>query len=318
MNSAARLAAWTFALLAAGCALRAPSPGTFSFAVLGDTPYSERETGAYLEMLRHIDAEPVAFAIHIGDFKGGSNAPCTDEIFLRRKREFDALAHPLVFTPGDNEWVDCRRKSNGGMDPLERLARLRAIFFSTPRALGREPMPTEMQDACIAPVLPDCGCAAHPENRQWTRSGVRFVTLDIPGSDSGVGFDAAGDREARCRDEANRQWLERAIAAARLEGARALVIAFQADPWYSKKPVYEAFLAQVRDGARRLARPVLLVHGDTHIYRVDQPFTDAAGQALPGITRVETFGSPFVGWVKVTVAPDRPDPFTFEPRFEGF
>ena len=50
-------------------------------------------------------------------------------------------------------------------------------------------------------------------------------------------------------------------------------------------------------------------NGDTHIYRVDNP--------LGGITRLETYGSPFVGWVKVDVDSTRPNPFTFEPRLES-
>jgi hypothetical protein len=36
------------------------------------------------------------------------------------------------------------------------------------------------------------------------------------------------------------------------------------------------------------------------------------------LTRLETYGSPFVGWVKVTVDPERPDVFTFEPKTEAF
>jgi hypothetical protein len=35
------------------------------------------------------------------------------------------------------------------------------------------------------------------------------------------------------------------------------------------------------------------------------------------ITRLETYGSPFVGWVKVTVDPARPDLFSFEPRLRA-
>jgi hypothetical protein len=48
---------------------------------------------------------------------------------------------------------------------------------------------------------------------------------------------------------------------------------------------------------------VLLVHGDTHNYRVDTPFSDALGVPFTGLTRVETYGSPIIGWVKVTVDP---------------
>jgi hypothetical protein len=38
---------------------------------------------------------------------------------------------------------------------------------------------------------------------------------------------------------------------------------------------------------------VVLIHGDTHIYRDDEP--------LPGLRRVEAWGSPFVGWLRAGV-----------------
>jgi hypothetical protein len=66
--------------------------------------------------------------------------------------------------------------------------------------------------------------------------------------------------------------------------------------------------------ARRLGKPVLFIHGDTHLYRADAPFLDASGQPLANPRRLETYGSPFVGWVKVSVDPARPEIFGFEPR----
>jgi len=39
---------------------------------------------------------------------------------------------------GDNEWTDCHRPNNGGYNPLERLAKVRATFFPSPgRTLGQ-------------------------------------------------------------------------------------------------------------------------------------------------------------------------------------
>lgn len=300
-----------------GCALEPPSPGAFRFAVLGDTPYNAREERALTAMLGELDAAPLAFAIHVGDFKAGGNSPCTDALYLERKAELDRSAHAIVLTPGDNDWTDCRRKGNGAMDPIERLARLREIFFATPWSLGRDPIATRAQSQCIAPVVAECGCAAHPENRMWTRGGVTFATLNVPGSNDNIGFDAANDREARCRREANRQWLEAAVQEVERTRGRGLVIALQADPWATEKPVYRALLAEVAAAARRLDRPVLFVHGDTHTFRVDWPFEDADGTPIENITRLETYGSPFVGWVEVTVDPAGSRLFRIEPHLHA-
>lgn len=301
------LAGLALALLGA-CASPPRHPEAFSFAVLGDTPYSEREERAFERMIGRINAEPLAFVVHVGDFKGAGE--CSDALFARRKAQFDTFAAPLVYTPGDNEWTDCRRRSMGSGDPLERLAKLRQVFFAGPRSLGAATMPTEAQDRCLAPPVAGCGCGAYPENRSWKRSGVRFVTLNVPGSENNEGFDPASDAEARCRNVANARWLERAIEASVAEHGRALVIAIQADPWRSTRGTYLALLARIEAGAARLGRPVLFIHGDTHTYVVDRPLQGP-------ITRLETFGSPFVGWVKVDFEPDAPEVFSFEPHLEA-
>lgn len=308
--AAARVAALVASLAAAACATHAPHPDAFAFAVVGDTPYSEREEREYVAMLGRIGREPLAFVIHVGDFKGGGD--CSDALFARRKAQFDELPLPVVYTPGDNEWADCGRTHMGGRDPLERLARLREVFFADGFSLGARRIATEAQAQCLEPPVSGCGCAAYPENRAWEHAGVRFATLNITGSDNNTGHGAASDAEARCRDAANLRWLERALRAAQAGTVRALVIAIQGNPLDSRKPAaYREFVEQLQAGAVRLGKPLLFIHGDTHTYRADTPF------AAP-ITRLETYGSPFVGWVKVTVDPATPRLFAFEPKLQRF
>ena len=78
---------------------------------------------------------------------------------------------------------------------------------------------------------------------------------------------------------------------------------------------YDAFLAAVRNKTVEFGAvggQVALVHGDTHFFKVDKPF-DSPTSLLPNFTRVCTFGSPGVHWVKVTVNPRSRNLFTFEP-----
>lgn len=283
---------------------------------MGDTPYSAREERRFQAMIASLDHEPLAFIVHVGDIKGGQ--PCTDDLYLRRRAQFDRSAHPFFYTPGDNEWTDCRSAPSGPRDPIERLARLREIFFAGDESLGRRRMAAASQRACV-PSPEECGCNAHPENRAWTVAPVRFATLNLSGSDNNEGYDAANDREARCRNEANRQWLQHAVADAMAPDIRALVVMVQANPWWvQRKPgVFDGILAQLEESAARLRKPLLFVHGDTHMYRVDRPFVDGFGRPLPYLTRLETYGSPFVGWVRVTVDPGKSDLFSFESNLVG-
>src|SRR5258708_3139092 len=311
MNRKAWLAAALAAALAlSACAAQPRSPEAFTFGVVGDIPYSAREEVPYLDMMRAIDAEPLDFVIHVGDFKSGAE-DCTDELFARRKAQFEASVHPLIYTPGDNEWTDCRWNKPRKRDPLERLAKLREMFFTEPRSLGRNRIATEMQ------AEREGSCTAYPENRAWVRFGVRFVTLNVPGSDNNVGFDPASDAEARCRDAANRRWLERAVSASEGPDTRGLGVAIQADPWVSRKRVYDDLVAQLQAAAQRLGKPVLFVHGDTHTYMFDAPFKNASGDVTPNLQRLETYGSPAVGWVKVSVDPGDPELFRVEPRLHA-
>jgi hypothetical protein len=53
---------------------------------------------------------------------------------------------------------------------------------------------------------------------------------------------------------------------------------------------------------RKFPGQVVLVHGDTHRQRIDQPLEDPeTGMTLRNFTRVETHGSPSFGWTKGTV-----------------
>jgi hypothetical protein len=281
-------------LLLAQCAAQPPAPGTFSFAVLGDTPYNEREEAKFVEMMDAMNREALAFAVHVGDFKAGHDSPCTDELFERRKAQFDRFAHAFVLTPGDNDWADCGRPSNGGADPLERLDRLRAIFFGDRHSLGVRRIETEAQPG-------------HPENRRWEHGGIVFATINMQGGN---------DRAAASRRGAALEWL--AQAAERAAGAAALVVLTQVNPFDKRPEAYAAHRDALVRAARGLGKPVLFVHGDTHQYRADTPFRDASGAALSNPARLEVHGSPFVGWVKVSVDASRAGVFSFEPHRVAF
>ena len=70
-----------------------------------------------------MEREELAFVVHDGDLKSGSSL-CSDEVLRDMLDVFQASKTPLVYVPGDNEWTDCHRASNGGYDPLERLDNL--------------------------------------------------------------------------------------------------------------------------------------------------------------------------------------------------
>lgn len=280
---------------------RAESASPFSFAAWGDVPYSRVERDKALDMLAEQAALPLAFSIHVGDIKSGGSA-CDDANFADRHALLDSSIHPLILLPGDNEWTDCARESAGGWAPHERLDALRARFFATGESLGQRRLALTRQDCCA-------------ENVRWSHHDVLFAALNVSGSAL-----PPGARSARL-EAATLNWLDDTFAQAQTDDAQALVIAFHANPAFADhadgtpRPRYRALLDRLAIGAATYGRPVLLIHGDTHRYRTDQPLHDPRnGAALGNVTRLETHGSPWLGWTLVKVAPGATQPFSFETR----
>ena len=75
---------------------------------------------------------------------------------------------------------------------------------------------------------------------------------------------------------------------------------------------YRNFMDKVVAETEKFDGQVLLVHGDTHFFKVDMPLYSPT-KLLPNLTRLQTFGSPSIHWVQVTVDPASPRVFRIEP-----
>lgn len=291
------------------------APGGFAFAVMGDTPYGPTAERLFPTLAAEISAADVDFVVHVGDFKG-SGAVCTDSLLAARVGDLDALAHPVVFVPGDNDWTDCHRAQPRSARPLERLAHLRALVYAEAgRTLGAPGLRVESQATLER--------SEFPEHQRWWRDGVVFATLHVVGSRNGLddfpGRTPEDDAEVARRIEASVGWLRGTFSTARTRGAAAVIVVFQANPWIrppepGMRSGFEEILAALREESERFGGPVLLIHGDSHTFRVDRPFWSEERPSLPNVMRLETFGAPDVGWVRVTVRPGSRDPFVFDPR----
>ncbi len=291
-------------------------PGSFSFAVFGDAPYAGDDRIRVERLIEEINGEELAWVIHVGDILW---FPCSDAVYEDRLALFGRIRHPLVYTPGDNEWVDCWEPRLGGYRPLERLARLRQVFFPRPgRSLGGRPLAVETQ--ADDPVHRE-----FVENVRWLHGGVVFATLHVPGSANATvafpGRTPADDEAVAKREDAAIAWLRETFAAAEERSALAVVLAIHAEmslPAPPGDPARRGFERLIEAFEREIAGfggEVVLVHGDDHAFKVDRPLaTRADGPPLGNLTRLEVQGSPDIGWVRVTVAPGPPISFTFEPR----
>jgi hypothetical protein len=153
-----------------------------------------------------------------------------------------------------------------GLDPVARLRKWRALFCENPG------------DWC--------------EHQRWEAGNRVFVTLNVPGNNNN-----RGHPEMTPRMQVVERWLEESAQLA--ERRDGLVIFMQANPFETlRRDGYESLREQLAALGRRMPGRVTLIHGDTHVLRDDEP--------LPGLRRIEVWGSPFVRWRLEAVGADTP------------
>ncbi|MFL6158682.1 MAG: hypothetical protein ACJ72D_21545 [Marmoricola sp.] len=277
---------------------------SFSYAVYGDAPYGTSptdtsETDATPGFIAKVNADAaVSGVVHVGDIHSGSQY-CTESYDRLISSLWSSYADPVVYTPGDNEWTDCHKKKEGGNltdangnpvdhangNPVANLALIRSIFFAHPGStLGSGTLDVLSQAQVDNAAYPTD--SQYVENVTWQRKGVRFVTVNLPGgsnNDADPWYGAASATaeqatEAAQRTAADLRWLDRAFAMADAEDAQGVVVVLQADMWdrdggtsNAHLSNYGAFVDALATHTSALGKPVLLLNGDSHVYRSDNP-----------------------------------------------
>lgn len=273
-----------------------PSSAPFSFIAIGCMPYARlpgSEAG-YSRVLAEINRHAPVFAVHLGDIMGGEEL-CTDELLNRRLREFDSIVTAMVFTPGDNEWTDVHRTLK--YQPLERLDRIREVFFKSELSRGQRPIPLVSQRRSTA-------FSKYVENVRWSHGNVLFATVHVVGSGNNRQENVPGAMEEwSARDQANAAWIRETMAEARSTGAAGVALFCQANP-IPGHPGFALFLETLANECATYDKPVLLLHADEHRYRLESGFRPRKdADPIPNLTRVETFGASDFHAVFVTVDP---------------
>lgn len=252
--------------------------------------------------------------MHAGDIHSGKQY-CTQEYGAAIFTQWSAFKHPLVYTPGDNEWIDCHKAKQGGGsynkttgnidylldasgkpvnhangDPIANLDLVRATFFAKPGQTLGGAMQVHTQAREFDPAHP--ADQAFVENVWWERAGVLFVTLNIPGgsnngNDPWYGVPAMGvaqQQEVAQRSAATLRWIDAAYQRATSKGHIAMVIFTQADMWdvdeantgAAHLSAYRPYIDRIAENTKSYGMPVLTLVGDSHIYRSDNPLVKGA------------------------------------------
>lgn len=136
---------------------------------------------------------------------------------------------------------------------------------------------------------------------------------------------ALDNAEFEERNKANIEWLLASMQKARAQGDKGVMVVIQADPGFDMPETeeedesrradydgYASFIDALTEQTKQFAGEVVLVHGDTHFFKIDKSLINATSM-LANFTRVQTFGSPNIHWLKVDVDPTSRNVFSFHP-----
>jgi hypothetical protein len=316
-------------------------------APYGVNPTDDAQILATPAFVDSINADPkVDLVLQVGDIHSGKSY-CTEAYDRLVFDLWQGFKDPLVYTPGDNEWADCHKVAegggaynkttlqidyvlaNGGLadyaggDPLANLDLVRSIFFATPgQSLGGRKKQVLSQAQSLDPAHPSD--VDYVENVMWEQSNTLFVTINVPGgsnNDQDVWYGAPAASAAQLAEAANRtgadlRWLDAAFARAAADGVGAIVIQSQADMWDPEKGAahqagYEPIVRSVAAHTLAFGKPVLMLNGDSHVYRSDNPLAASdplafmhPGYDVPNFHRIVVHGSTFpLEWLRLTIDP---------------
>lgn len=273
-------------------------PGYTPDTTTGPNPGDTRQLDATPAFIKSVNKDSVSMVLHTGDIHSGSQY-CTLAYNRWVANLWSKFKAPLVYTPGDNEWTDCHKSKEGGNqknadgsyldyangNPVANLALVRSLFFKDPGyTLGKRRMRVVSQGVAFNEDFPTD--AEYVENVMLERSKVMFVTLNIPGgsnNDDDIWFGAAAKtgeqiQEVSQRTAAVLRWIDTAFDKAISNNDAALVIMEQGDMWdrdgeadASHISNYKVFIDKIAERTSSFAKPVLLINGDSHYYRSDNP-----------------------------------------------
>jgi hypothetical protein len=282
--------------LCAGGACAQPS-SDFAFGVVAQPGKAPTDAAPLEQALAESDADNLAF-VAVDGFKR-VDEPCGDALYNQRFALLSGAKNGIVLVPAGSDWGDCRSPA-GKQDSLERLQRLRELFYPDEFSMGSSKIPLIRQS--ITPKF-----RLYAENTRWEVGGVLFTSLNLPANNNRYRTDAGRNSEFEDRAVATREWLHRSFTNAKFKGMAGIVLICDGDP-LTKPPkgVQHDGFAEVRQQLLQLAAKfpgkVLLIHN-----HIDNKTAPSHGIVWHGnLGDLELSGS----WTKVIVKPNDPALFS--------
>jgi hypothetical protein len=147
--------------------------------------------------------------------------PCSDKLYQQRRTLIDDAKRPMVVLPAGSDWTECRN-SAGRTNAIERLNRVRELFYGEPSSLGARKL--ALTRLSMSPRF-----RSYAENAHWSVGKVLYATVNLPANNNHYIMEAGRNSEYEDRLVANRFWLNRLFAIAKRDKLEAVVLFSEGD-----------------------------------------------------------------------------------------
>nr|WP_141834522.1 hypothetical protein [Herbaspirillum sp. SJZ107] len=248
-------------LLAAGACAAAPrdkddkkadtrEDGTHRFALIGHS-FNDGGEKRLKKAIDETDDKSTAFVVVTGIKATGE--PCSDKLYQQRRELIDDARRPMVVLPAGSDWTECRN-SAGRTNAIERLNRVRELFYGEPSSLGERKL--ALTRLSMSPRF-----RSYAENAHWSMGKVLYATVNLPANNNHYIMEAGRNSEYEDRLVANRFWLNRLFAIAKRDKLEAVVLFSEGDLKALSQPTgFRALLRRAvpdNDGFAETRRQVL-------------------------------------------------------------
>jgi hypothetical protein len=197
----------------------------FSFAVMFHPHEEESGEPAMRDTINRTDELNLSFVVANG-IKSASE-PCDDSFYEHRKSLLDDAKNGVIVSLAGSDWAECK-SANGKSAAVERLTRMRELFFADDFSLGGSKIPLTRQSAIAKFRI-------YPENTRWEFDNVLFATLNLPSNNNHYSSQAGRNSEFDDRLIANKDWLQRIFAHATRKKRNGIVLFFDGDALQKNK-----------------------------------------------------------------------------------
>jgi hypothetical protein len=278
------------------------SEDPFSFALIANAFRYAPDERALRQNLKASQEDSLAFIVANGIKSDGE--PCSDELYMQRRALYDKAGKELILTLAANDWAECRR-NNGESAAVERLQRVREIFFTEPVRVAEGTISVARQSTTEKFRI-------YSENLRWQVGPVWFATLNLPANNNHYLNAAGRNNEFEDRLVANEEWLQRLFTLAKASKARGIVLFTEANPIARPSPTSpeeKARDGKARDGFTEIRRQLLKLSsgfkGKVLIVHNGKPSRWASLHKLSWRGNLGEIGM-LTGWARISVHPNHP------------